>query len=124
MNDSDAKKNLVSMDEKRAALLDNCTRALCGDSTVDASLLDEATGGRYSSMEKQDGESIKTLLLALRWLALPPDKKVRKRRVAKKNADGSPAKKPGRPKKAKNNGAGTKPPSPVTTTTTTEQPSA
>ena len=133
MKVSDATKDLMMMDEKRAKLLDNCTRALCGDNTVDVALLDEATGGRYSTMAEQDDvdEQIKTLLLALRWLALPPEKKTRKRRSTKKAASaGSVAKKRGRPKgsknKSKDNGAGTEaqPPAPTTDSAPTEQPSA
>ena len=99
MKVSDATKDLIMMDEKRAALLDNCTRALCGDNTVNAALLDEATGGRYSASLDEGGsdDAIKTLLLALRWLALPPAKKTRKRRTTKKSA----SKDNGKPKVAK-----------------------
>jgi hypothetical protein len=135
MKVSDATKDLMVMDEKRAALLDNCTRALCGDNTVDAALLDEATGGRYSTMAEQDDvdEQIKTLLLALRWLALPPEKKTRKRRSTKSaKSAGAPAKKRGRPRgsknKAKDNGADTEtgaaPPPQTTETGVSDQPSA
>lgn len=105
MKVSDATKDLMFMEEKRAALLDNCTRALCGDATVDVALLDEATGGRYSAMTEQVDidESIKTLLLALRWLALMPEKKTRKRRSTKSAASaGGPSKRRGRPKGSKN----------------------
>jgi len=137
MKISDATKDLMFMDEKREALLDNCTRALCGDTTVDVALLDEATGGRYSTMLEQEDidEQIKTLLLALRWLALPPEKKARKRRPSKKAAAaGGPAKRRGRPKGSKNkkteaskgNGAETQSPvpPPKTETGVTDQPSA
>lgn len=143
MKVSDATKDLMFMDEKREALLDNCTRALCGDNTVDVKLLDDATGGRFSiMMQAEDGdEQIKTLLLALRWLGLMPEKKTRKRRSTKKastkkaSADG-PAKRRGRPKGSKNkknedsksNGAENQTQAPVppqvTETGVTDHPSA
>lgn len=99
----------ATMDEKRKALLDNCTRALCGDTTLDNKLMDEATGGRYSKQngESVDQEQIKTLILALRWLGLPvkTEPKTRKRRTTQKASagNGSPVvKRRGRPRGSKN----------------------
>lgn len=95
------------MDEKRQILLDNCTRALCGDATIDKKLMDEATGGRFTNGngESVDQEQIKTLLLALRWLGLPVETKTRKRRTTKKAAGNGAqpvVKRRGRPKGSKN----------------------
>lgn len=133
MKNSDATKNqiLSHMEEKRSELLDNCTRALCGDKTVDLKLLDEATGGRFSQGEGE--EAIKTLILSLRWLAIPSEKKTRRRRTStkssNKNTGTEPAKKRGRPKgsKSKSHDNGTQPATPPTEKTGTaipEQPSA
>ena len=97
-----------AMDEKRRALLDNCTRALCGDKDVDKKLMDDATGGRFSNNgdDPIDPEQIKTLTLALRWLGLPIETKTRKRRTTKKASAGNGTdpvvKKRGRPKGSKN----------------------
>jgi hypothetical protein len=131
LSDATKNPNLLNMEGKRLELLDNCTRALCGDQTVDATLLDEATGGRYSQGDGENLEAIKTLLLALRWLALTPEKKTRKRRSTK-NAAGAPAKKRGRPKNSKNKSTdnGAEPPvktqhhSETPETGVTDQPSA
>lgn len=96
------------MEQKRRALLDNCTRALCGDTTLDSKLLDAATGGRYNDNgEDKDLEQIKTLVLALRWLELPEETvvKTRKRRTSRKASagNGKPiVKRRGRPKGSKN----------------------
>jgi len=106
------------MDEKRKLLLDHLTRQLCGDQDVDMKLLDEATGGWFSdvanegsegvacddSVEQIIGVVVKKMILACRWMGLPPEKKPRKRRTAtaKGNSKGTPAKKRGRPRGSKN----------------------
>jgi len=127
MKNDDTSKQLLAMEEKRTLLLDQCTRALCGDKFVDSKLLDEATGGRYSEGKgNPDIAEIKTLLLALRWLGIQEEKKVSKRRTAAKTNGTQPAKKRGRPAGSKNKDAEhAAPTAPATETTSfAEQPSA
>lgn len=112
MKSTEPSKNLLGMEEKRTTLLDQCIRALCGDDTIDPSLLRDATGGRFDFKTGADeGEPIedviKTLILALRWLGLPIEKKTRRRRSTKGKTDpkGKTGTKGKTDTKGKNNGS-------------------
>ena len=128
MKNTDATTQLLAMEEKRTLLLDQCTRALCGDNSVDTKLFDAVTGGRYSEGEGKNTEEIKTLLLALRWLGLPVEKKKVTKRKAAAPKDGSPAKRRGRPKgtgkKSGDNGAKVVATPPPAAKPVADQPSA
>jgi len=94
---TDASKALQLMESKRVALMDQCTRALCGDKAVNAKMLDEATGGRYSSEEDANVKNavISCMLLTLRHLGDVPEKKIRRKRQARTIKEGDVAATPG-----------------------------